>query len=92
MSHNATDLCYNARVKSYIHARLGEDERVVLEELKRTTGCTDSEIIRRGLKLVVEEERRRLSALDLAGRSVGRFTKGPKDLSTNDGHLEGFGE
>ena len=51
-----------------------------------------SEIMRRGLRLVAEEEGRRRSALDLAGRSVGRFRKGPKDLSTNRKHLEGFGE
>jgi hypothetical protein len=29
--------------------------------------------------------------LSLAGRSVGRFKKGPKDLSSNRKHLEGFG-
>jgi len=79
-------------MKTYIHARLGEDDRVVLERLKRSTGRTESEIMRRGLRLVAEEEGRRRSALDLAGRSVGRFKKGPRDLSTNRKHLEGFGE
>ncbi len=79
-------------MKTYIHARLGEDDRVVLERLKRSTGRTESEIVRRGLRLVAEEEGRRRSALDLAGRSVGRFRKGPRDLSTNRKHLEGFGE
>ncbi len=79
-------------MKTYIHARLGEDDRVVLERLKRSTGRTESEIMRRGLRLVAEEEGRRRSALDLAGRSVGRFRKGPRDLSTSRKHLEGFGE
>lgn len=37
-------------------------------------------------------ERRRRSALQLAGASVGRFKKGPSDLSANRKHLEGFGE
>jgi len=32
------------------------------------------------------------SALRLAGKSVGRFRKGPKDLSTSKQHLTGFGE
>jgi len=66
----------------------------VLEELKETTGQTESEIVRRGLQLVLvaQEGRRRRSALELAGRSVGRFKKGPRDLSTNRKHLEGFGE
>jgi hypothetical protein len=79
-------------MKGYIHARLAEDDRGVLEELKRSTGLTESELVRRGLRLVAEEEGRRGSALDLAGRSVGRFKKGPRDLSTNRDHLEGFGE
>jgi hypothetical protein len=34
----------------------------------------------------------RLTALAIAGRSVGRFNKGPRDLSANRKHLEGFGE
>lgn len=64
----------------------------MLEQLKHVTGRTESELVRRGLQLVAEEEGRRRSALELAGRSVGRFKKGPKDLSTNRKHLEGFGE
>ena len=79
-------------MKTYVHARLSEEERVVLEELKHSTGCSESEIVRRGLQLVAEEEGRRPSALELAGSSVGRFKKGPRDLSTNKKHLKGFGE
>ena len=79
-------------MKTYIHARLGTEERAALEELKAKTGQTESEIVRRGLHLVALEERRRRSALDLAGASVGRFKKGPRDLSTDRRHLEGFGE
>jgi len=79
-------------VKTYIHARLDPEERAALDELRRKTGQTESELVRRGLRLVTDEERRRRSALDLAGRSVGRFKKGPRDLSTNRRHLDGFGE
>jgi hypothetical protein len=78
-------------MKASIHARLGDAERAALEKLKKETGQTESEIVRRGLRLVVLEERRRRSALDLAGSSVGRFKKGPRDLSANRKHLEGFG-
>ncbi|HEY6363024.1 MAG TPA: hypothetical protein VIX63_18085 [Vicinamibacterales bacterium] len=78
-------------MKAYIHARLGEEDRAALEELKAATGQTESEIVRRGLQLVAQEERRRRSALELAGRRVGRFKKGPRDLSANRKHLEGFG-
>jgi hypothetical protein len=79
-------------MKSYIHARLGERDRTMLEELKQATGQSESEIVRRGLQLVAQETGKHPSALDLAARSVGRFKQGPRDLSTNRKHLEGFGE
>lgn len=84
-------MCYSGGMKRYVHARLAEQDRLALDRLKRATGRTASEILRRGLKLVAQEEDRRLNALDLAGRSVGRFRNGPRDLSTNQKHLEGFG-
>jgi len=79
-------------MKAYIHARLGEQDRAVLEELKQATGRSESAIVRRGLQLVAQEAGRQRSALDLAARSVGRFKKGPRDLSAHRKHLEGFGE
>jgi hypothetical protein len=79
-------------MKAHIHARLSQKDRAVLDDLKQSTGRTESEIVRRGLQLVATEQGRRPSALKLAGRSVGRFSKGPKDLSSNRTHLEGFGE
>ena len=79
-------------MKTYIHARLSPEDRAVLDELKQSTGRTESDILRRGLQLVAQETGKHPSALDLAARSVGRFKKGPRDLSTNKKHLEGFGE
>jgi hypothetical protein len=79
-------------VKDYIHARLSQPERALLEDVKRTSGLTESELVRRGLHLVAAEERGRHSALSLAGASVGRFARGPRDLSANRKHLDGFGE
>ncbi len=79
-------------MKVYIHARLGKEDRAALEELKAKTGQTESEIVRRGLQLVAQQERKNTSALDLAGPCVGRFKKGARDLSINKKHLEGFGE
>jgi hypothetical protein len=78
-------------MKTYIHARLGKEERAVLEELKRHTGCSESELVRRGLRLVLDEIGPKQSALSLAGASVGKFRKGPRDLATDPKHLEGFG-
>jgi hypothetical protein len=78
-------------MKKYVHARLGEKDRRVLDRLKRSTGRTESELLRSGLHLVATEEDRRHSALDLAGHSAARFKNGPLDLSTSWEHLEGFG-
>jgi predicted DNA-binding protein len=78
-------------MKKYIHARLSKEDRARLEELKQSTGRTESEIVRHGLQLVAEQEGRRPSALALAGHSVGRFKNGPRDLSSSRKHLEGFG-
>ena len=78
-------------MKAYTHARLGQADRAMLEALKQSTGCTETELVRRGLQLVADAEDRRTNALALAGRSVGRFKKGPKDLSTNRKPLKGFG-
>jgi Arc/MetJ-type ribon-helix-helix transcriptional regulator len=79
-------------MKSYIHARLGKEERTLLEELKRATGCSESELVRRGLRLIQREMTPKRTALQLAGRSVGKFREGPADLATNKNHLAGFGE
>ena len=64
----------------------------MLEELKRATGHTESELIRRGLRTIFKEHPRNHSALHRAGKSVRKFKGGPKDLSLNKKHLEGFGE
>lgn len=79
-------------MKTYIHARLSPADRAVLEELKKSTGHTESDLVRRGLQLVSKELRRKPSARELAGRSVGRFPNGPRDLASNKKHLKGFGE
>jgi len=78
--------------EGYIHARISADDRAMLEELKRATGRTESEIVRRGLALVAKQDAQQRSALKLAGRSAGLFKKGTRDLSTNKKHLESFGE
>lgn len=85
-------MCYSRLVpKSLIHARLTEDDRTLLEALKRATGATDSELIRRGLRLIERDLRAAPTALDVAGPSVGRFRRGPRDLATHPKHLEDFG-
>jgi hypothetical protein len=79
-------------MKSYVHARLGERERALLEELKKATGETESALVKKGLRLVYETEvRTRTSVLDAAGKLAGKYSGGPRDLSSNKKHLEGFG-
>jgi Arc/MetJ-type ribon-helix-helix transcriptional regulator len=79
-------------MKTYIHARLSREDRTLLDALKETTGHSESELVRRGLRLILQEVGGQRSALELAGRSVGKFKKGPRDLATNKKHLEGFGK
>jgi hypothetical protein len=79
-------------MKGYIHARLTRRERETLESLKKSTGRTESELVRRGLYLVEQEIGRSPNALQVAGRSVGKFKKGPADLARNKKHLAGFGK
>ena len=78
-------------MKGYIHARLHKEDSAVLQELKHATGQSESQLVRRGLRLMRDTLGGKPSALDLAGRSVGRFKKGPADLSTNKKRLDGFG-
>ena len=84
--------CYIIGMKDYVHARLSEKDRILLEELKKATGVSESELVRRGLRLALEEMERQPNALALAGASVGKFSGGPKDLATNRKHLDGFGQ
>ena len=92
VAHVST-LCYITRLmKSYIHARLTDEDREVLKALRAATGKGESELVRRGLRLVLKEIGKSASALELAGGSVGKFRKAPKDLARNKTHLSGFGK
>ena len=78
-------------VKAYIHARLSKEDRAILEDLKKSTGRSESELVREGLYLMRRQLEGKRTALEVAGRSAGKFAGGPKDLSTNKEHLAGFG-
>jgi hypothetical protein len=72
-----------------IHARLDDETDALREQLKRSQGWTDSEIVRRGIQLLSsmtpKRGRRRFTG-------VGKYNSGIPDLSTNKKHMEGFGE
>ena len=78
-------------MKSVIHARLSSDDRALLADLKRATGHSDTELIRRGLRLMQKDLGAVPTALEVAGRSAGKFSGGPRDLSTDPKHLDEFG-
>jgi hypothetical protein len=71
-----------------VHARLDEESRLLLEELRRRTGLKDSEVVRRGI--------RALATLTPGGKprrviGLGRFASGIPDLGSDKRHLKGFG-
>jgi hypothetical protein len=78
-------------MKRYVHARLNREDREMLDRLKRSTGRSESDILRYGLYLFAEAAGSGPSARGLAGPSAGKFRDGRRDLSTAKKHLEGFG-
>ncbi len=80
-------------MKNYVHARIGKEEIVILRELKKATGESESALVKKGLRLVYEEEVTGVrSALEVAGKSVGKFASPFTDLSTHHKHMEGYGK
>lgn len=80
-------------MKDYVHARLGEEDKAILKELKKATGENESALVKKGLRLVYQQEvKGAKNALELAGDAVGCLKGGPPDLSTNKKHMEGYGE
>jgi len=79
-------------MKTSAHTRLSREESAILEELKKSTGQSESDLLQLGLRLVFKEALPVRSAREVAGKSAGKLRKGPKDLSANRKHLEGFGE
>lgn len=70
---------------SRINARLDEERKAKLEFLKRSTGLSVSEIVKRGIDSFYEEQRtRRASALEILTRTGFIASgEGPEDLSVN---------
>ncbi len=71
-----------------VHARLDEETDGLLRRMRRSTGLGDSELIRRGLRVLDTLSGRR-------GRpqviGLGAFASGVRDLGSNKRHLDGFG-
>jgi hypothetical protein len=70
-----------------VQARVDEETERVLASLRRRTGLSESELVRRALRALNE-------GLPAAGKriyGVGRFSSGCPDLGSNKRHLVGFG-
>lgn len=69
-------------------ARVDEDTLQLLTRLRRRTGLTDSELLRRGVRRLAQDvgktTRRRIVG-------VGRFASSASDLATNEKYLKDFG-
>lgn len=71
-----------------VQARLDSETDELLRALRKRTGLSDSEIVRRGVRSLAET----LPAptgVQVIG--VGRFSSGVRDLGSNKEHLAGFG-
>jgi len=71
-----------------VQARLDEKTVRLLARLRRQTGLSDSDLVRRGLELVstmqAPAKRQRI-------KGIGVVASGISDLATNPRHMDGFG-
>lgn len=71
-----------------VQARLDPETVELLTRLRRSTGLSDSELLRRGLRRLAEREPRSRRQR-IAG--MGKFASAVADLASNKRHLRGFG-
>ena len=72
-----------------VQARIDEPTRRLLTRLRRSTGLSDSELVRKGLSLLADT---RTGYRVRKIRGLGRFESGHRDLGSNKKHLSGFGQ
>ena len=65
-----------------------------LSSRSRIKGQTESELVREALENYLGQSKQERSAYELAQEAglIGSVAHAPKDLSTNRGHFEGFGQ
>ncbi len=71
-----------------VQARLDKDTERVLTTLRRRTGLSESELVRRALR-ALSAGPQAVGAKKIHG--LGRFSSGLPDLGSNREHLAGFG-
>jgi hypothetical protein len=75
-------------VAKIVHARLDDESHRLLKRLRRSTGLTDSDLLRQGLRTLATNRRAHGRPAILG---LGKFTSGHRDLASNKAHLRGFG-
>jgi hypothetical protein len=72
-----------------VQARLDKETTKTLEQIRKRSGWSNSEIVRRGILLLASvtppSGRRKISGL-------GKYDFGVTDLATNKKYMEGFGK
>lgn len=71
-----------------VQARLDDETDELLKELRKRTGLSDSELVRRGVRSLAESLPTRAGVRVIG---VGRFSSGVRDLGSNKAHLAGLG-
>ena len=73
--------------------RISKPERRALRERARSEGTSEGNLVRRALRAygITPEPDSTKSAYDVIQHLIGRRRGGPKDLSTNPRHLDGYG-
>jgi hypothetical protein len=79
---------YNRSMATTVQARLDDEIQADLENLAKTLGVSQSEVLREGIRLMKEKHKPQ-PRKKLIG--VGIFSSGLTDLSTNPKYMEGFG-
>ena len=79
---------YTILMSEIVHARLDAETQRLLARLRRQLGWTDSDIVRRALRVLADTELPRRTR-KIVG--VGEFESGTPDLGSNEDHLDGFG-
>jgi len=76
-------------MRNSVHARLDEESSKALRRLRQQTGWKDSEIIRRGIRLLAGVATPNGGRREIIG--LGKFASGISNLGSNKDHLKGFG-
>ncbi len=76
-------------MQTRVQARLDEETAMALEKLERTLGLSASEIVRIGLRLMLQEHSPQKPRRILG---QGEFDSGLTDLATNKRYLERIGQ